>query len=115
MGLPRGCEGTSLLRLGQCYPEPMSSPKHFALLPAGPMRWLWLAIAAALGLWLIVLLLAPGAKQEKERVPFRAASDEVKRFDTPAAKALSNRRHTPMTATKPLAPFPALPDERESE
>lgn len=83
------------------------------------MKWLWLAIAGALGLWLIVLLLVSGPESpEAEKpatTPFDAVGRKPKGFDTPAAEAFSNTRRPPVKVAKPLAPFPVAPDQRKSE
>jgi hypothetical protein len=96
-------------------PSPSKPP---TLLPAGRMKWLWLAIAGALGLWLIVLLTLSGpkgAEAEKPKTPFDSVGRKAKGFDTPAAEAFSNARRAPVKSSKPLAPFPAAPDQRKSE
>lgn len=102
------------------YPSAMPSPsKPPTLLPAGRLKWLWLAIAGALGLWLIGLLLVSrpesSPKAEKPKTPFDSVGRKAKGFDTPAAEAFSNAKRPPLKAAKPLAPFPMAPDERESE
>jgi hypothetical protein len=96
-------------------PSPSKPP---TLLPAGRWKWLWLAIAGALGLWLIVLLMMSGPKApeaEKPKAPFDSVGRMPKAFDTPAAAAFSNAKRPPLKSAKPLAPFPAAPDQRKSE
>jgi hypothetical protein len=82
------------------------------------MKWLWLAVAGALGLWLLVLLLVSGPdtpEAEKPKSPFDAVGRKPKGFDTPAAEAFSNNKRPPVKAAKPSAPFPVAPDQRKSE
>jgi hypothetical protein len=95
-----------------------SPPKPPTLLPAGRLKWLWLAVAGALGLWLIVLLLVSGAERpeaEKPKTPFDSVGPMPKGFDTPAAEAFSNAKRPPLKAAKPSAPFPRAPDQRKGE
>lgn len=82
------------------------------------MKWLWLAIAGALGLWLVVLLLMSGPESpaaEKRNTPFDSVGRQPKGFDTPAAEAFSNARRRPVKPSKPLAPLPGAPDPGKRE
>jgi hypothetical protein len=82
------------------------------------MKWLWLAVAGALGLWLLVLLMVSGPNdepQERPKTPFDAVSGKPKGFDTPAAEAFSGATRPAVKSSRPLAPFPAAPDQRKSE
>jgi hypothetical protein len=97
----------------------MSSPsKPPTLLPAGRTKWLWLAIAGALGVWLIVLLLVAGPESpqaHQPKTPFDGLSKKPNGFDTSALEALSNLRRMPLKSTKRSAPFPVAPDQAKSE
>ncbi|HTV23188.1 MAG TPA: hypothetical protein VMG12_31080 [Polyangiaceae bacterium] len=80
-----------------------------AWLPSGRARWIWLAVAGALGLWLLILLAMSGpsdsaAKRERPK---------MKSFDTPAVDAFSKR--PPVKSTRPSAPFPVPPDQGQSK
>lgn len=85
------------------------------------MKWLWLAIAGALGVWLIVLLTlsrreAPEARDaEKPATPFDQVGRKAKGFDAPAAKAFSDLERPAVKSSRPLTPFPAAPDQGKSE
>lgn len=78
------------------------------------MRWVWLAIAGALVLWLAVLLLISGPDAD-ERQPAPGARDRVRNetFDSPGAGVFSKRH--PVKAERPLPAFPTLPDQRKRE
>jgi hypothetical protein len=98
--------------------HPMSSPKPPALLPTGRMKWLWLAVAGALGLWLLVLLMVSGPDdepREKPKTPFDGVSRKPKGFDTPATEAFSGARRPSVKAAKPSVPPVAAPDQGKSE
>jgi hypothetical protein len=101
------------------YAGPMSSPSNpHTLLPAGRTKWLWLAIAGALGLWLLMLLMLSGPKQaevEKAKTPFDAVGAKAKGFDTLAAEAFSGSQRLRVKSSKRSAPFPVAPDQRKSE
>jgi hypothetical protein len=88
-----------------------SAPKPPALLPAGRMKWLWIAIAGAVGLWLILLLMVSGPDDEKK--PASERGSQPKSFDTPATEAFSKR--PPVKSVRPLPSFPVAPDQRKSE
>jgi hypothetical protein len=95
-----------------------SASKPPTLLPTGRMKWLWLAIAGALGLWLIALLLMSGSEgpaAEQRKTPFDNMGRKPKGFDTPAAEAFSNAKRPPVKSAKPLAPFPVAPDQGKRE
>jgi hypothetical protein len=84
------------------------------------MKWLWLAVAAALGLWMLVLLMVSGPGDEppeQPKTPFDSVSRKAKGFDTPAAEAFSGAKRPSVKSSKPeaLAPFPAGPDRAKSE
>jgi hypothetical protein len=74
--------------------------------PAGGSRWLWIIIAAALGVWLVILLVkSDGATVQQQRA--RAAG-----FDERAINALSKRR--PARTTRPSTPGPMRVDPGQS-
>lgn len=82
------------------------------------MKWLWLAIAGALGLWLIVLLIVSPPRdgaQAKPKSPFDGVSTEMPGVDAPAVEAFSKLKRPALKATKRSVPFPAAPDQRQGE
>jgi hypothetical protein len=101
------------------YARAMSSPSNPpTLLPAGRTKWLWLAVAGALGVWLIVLLLVAGPESPEAhppKTPFDGLSQKPKGFDTSAAKAFSNLRRMPVKSTKRSVPLPVAPDQAKGE
>jgi len=78
------------------------------------MRWVWLAIAGGLGVWLLTLLLLSGPE---EGTGARKASPEAAprnaTFDSPAVDAFPNRHI--VKSSRQLPAFPVLPDERKRE
>lgn len=85
------------------------TPSPPSTLPTGRMRWLWLAVLAALGLWLVVLLVSG----DEQKTPFEAAEGKIKPFDPSVAEAFSKR--PPLKVSLPQRRFPALPEQRKSE
>ena len=78
------------------------------------MRWVWLAIAGALALWLAALLLISRPGDEKGP-PAPATKGQIRNetFDSPSADVFSKRH--PVKAERPLPSFPALPDQGKRE
>ena len=96
------------------YAEGMASPANAAPGPSfftGRAKWLWIALAGALGLWLIVLLVIADepaiSETEAPKSPHeQAAGSNVPGFDGRAAKALSQRRRLRASRSSPAMPFP---------
>jgi hypothetical protein len=91
--------------LGYARPMQRSSDAARAIFPTGRAKWLWLAVAGALGVWLIFLLVTSGrdgagkaAGSEragsglKERL--EAAEPSQKPFDGRAAEVFTERQDT---------------------
>jgi hypothetical protein len=97
----------------------MSSQNPPSPLPAGRMKWVWLAIAGALGLWLILLLtLAGDERPQRENRPttvFDRVSRKPTGFDTPVAEAFSKHERARVKSAKPSAPVPVAVDQGESK
>jgi hypothetical protein len=89
--------------LGYARPMQRSSNALRALFPTGRAKWLWLALAGALGAWLIVLMVtsgrdgagkAAGSERAGSKLMERleAAESSQKPFDGRAAEAFTQRQ-----------------------
>jgi hypothetical protein len=68
------------------------------------MKWLWLGVAGAIGLWLLVLLMLSGPKgeaQDETKPPFDAVSRKPRGFDTPAAEVFSGVKRPAVKSSRP--------------
>jgi hypothetical protein len=95
------------------YAVGMTSPwkaSSRAFFPSGRAKWLWLAVAGALGVWLIVLLVVADRPIVVDRAPQsrleQAAGNTPRQFDGKALNAFSRRRDLRSSRPSSTVPFP---------
>jgi hypothetical protein len=102
--------------------RPSDPPR--AIFPTGRAKWLWLALAGALGVWLIILLVtsgrdgagkAAGSERAGSRLRERleAAESSQKPFDGQAAEVFTQRQDT--RARRSSTPPPLRLDQGQGE
>lgn len=116
-GVPKWSEkGAAAGTLGYAPPMPSPSNALRAILPTGRVRWLWLAVAGALGVWLVILLAtsgrggagtAPGPERAGSplRERLEAAESSQKPFDRKAADAFTQRQQARARRPSPTPPL----------
>jgi hypothetical protein len=76
-----------------------------AVFPTGHARWLWLLLAAALGAWLIILLVISAREPPKSPLQ-QAAKQNPARFEGKAVDAFGKRHDVRSSRPSAPAPFP---------
>lgn len=93
-----------------------SSHPARAIFPTGRAKWLWLAVAGALGVWLVILLATSGRGREshaagperagsKLQQQLEAAESSQKPFDGRGADAITQRQDA---RARRASPVPSL-------